>query len=251
MNHYDEMFRRKSVRSYDMRPLSQEHIDRINSWRTWVVPYCDYVEIQNHIRLITDADVTGLFSVKAPAYIVYTSINTPLSGINAGFILMQIAMELSAMGIGCCFLGGAKPDAKHLEGLRYPYVITLCCGYGKEEIHRSVSEFKRKAANKVCEGIGVESLMEAIRLAPSGMNRQPWRFISDGGKLHVYAQNAPALLRKMFDALTDIDMGIVLYYIKVAIEQEGHSITFDSIPRGRELETKGRRYITTVQLKRE
>ena len=48
------------------------------------------------------------------------------------------------------------------------------------------------------------------------MNGQPWYYIADGGKIHVYYKpSLGGLLGKMYN-LTDLDVGISLCHLAVA-----------------------------------
>jgi len=57
--------------------------------------------------------------------------------------------------------------------------------------------------------------IEACRLAPSGHNRQPWRMINDGQKIHLYSKRYDTPILPIHQTLDNIDIGIILYHLIV------------------------------------
>src|SRR5690606_38406218 len=96
---------------------------------------------------------------------------------NAGYILQQLDLYLSANGLGSCWLGIAKPtkDESFFSGLKF--VITLAFGKPAEKLHRNeIGEFNRLPLDKIRDAVGMDNLLEPARLAPSANNSQRWYF---------------------------------------------------------------------------
>ena len=64
-----------------------------------------------------------------------------------------------------------------------------------------------------------------VRLAPSAVNKQPWRLVLDGNAVHFYEkQNKGYLDNKGWD-LQKIDIGIALCHFEIGAEEAGKSVT--------------------------
>ena len=169
---YDTIYIRKSVRKYEQAALDQATLDDILQQTQKLIsllPGCPTA-----FRLLTRSQVKG-FAVNAPHYLAIYAQEGLEARANAAFMLQQIDLWLSAQGIGSVWLGmpNPAPDVKQMNGL--PFAIMLGFGRPAEKLHRgSISEFKRKPMSGITTLRGMEKLFEPVRLAPSGMNRQPW-----------------------------------------------------------------------------
>ncbi len=62
---------------------------------------------------------------------------------------------------------------------------------------------------------GSEELLEAVRLAPSATNSQPWFLKGDNNLIHIYAIK-PGILRSLVaKKYIPIDVGIALYHLSL------------------------------------
>lgn len=91
------------------------------------------------------------------------------------------------------------------------WVTAIGVGKSAEPAARKLDEFKRKPIAEIAQG--TDSRLEAARLAPSGLNKQPWYFIVDGDAVHVYYQKSLGGLMGAMYKLTDLDVGIALCHI--------------------------------------
>ena len=67
--------------------------------------------------------------------------------------------------------------------------------------------------------------LEAVRLAPSAVNKQPWRAVVCGGKVHFYEKRSKAYASAEWD-IQRIDMGIALCHFALACEECGIAVSF-------------------------
>jgi hypothetical protein len=96
---YDAIFTRKSVRKYDMTPLSEEVMDEIKNYADNLKPLDD--SIRYSMSFLSEVDSKLLIPAKvAPHYICIYSEKKDGYLMNAGFLLQQIDLYLSAKGIG-------------------------------------------------------------------------------------------------------------------------------------------------------
>ena len=161
---YEAIFRRKSIRKYNMSALSDMTLADIQGFANTVKPLDETIQYE-FSHLATD-EVKNMLPIKAPHYICLYSEKKGNYLMNAGFLLQQINLYLSDNNLGSCWLGMAKPTQNQQTEL--PFVISMAFGYPSEELYRNVSDFKRKSLTEISEG--ADSRLEAARLAPSGMN---------------------------------------------------------------------------------
>jgi nitroreductase len=225
--------KRKSIRKYDSASLDDATLEKVREQIGKVTPL--YPEISFYIEIVNKTK--GIFSVKAPHYLVFRSEEQDGVYENIGFIGQQLDLFFSGSGIGSCWLGAAKPESKAESAL--PHVICMAFGKPIEPLHRTLSEFKRKPLAEISEGI--DERLEAARLAPSAVNAQNWYFIAENGKIHCYRKKSSSLLGFIYNKLHCIDMGIALYHI--AAESNDFKYTKETDV----FERKGYVYMGTVK----
>ncbi|MCL2857628.1 MAG: nitroreductase [Oscillospiraceae bacterium] len=197
--------KRKSIRKFDLTPLDFHALEKIKAQLKLLKPL--YPRIRYSIDI---ADKTkGLFNIKAPHYLVFSSEDKDGASENIGFIGQQLDLFLAGSGLGSCWLGASKPSEKEPSNLLH----VICIGFGKpaEPLYREIAEFKRKPLSEVSEG--EDERLEAARLAPSGMNAQNWFFIAEDNKIHCYRKKLNPLKALVLDRLSCIDMGIAICHI--------------------------------------
>ena len=145
-----------------------------------------------------------------------------------------------SIGLATRWLGGVKgkeADPNHIIGIAF--------GTPAEPCTRKPDEFQRKPASEIAKG--TDPRLEAARLAPSGMNGQPWYFIVKDKSIHVYyKENLGGLIGKLYH-LTDLDVGIALCHMAVASEHEGIAFKFNTGGNNTPTPPKGFTYIGTVE----
>lgn len=235
MDHYEMIFKRKSVRKYDDTPLDAQTLEQVAAFASTLRPLFKNI----HTGFELADTVKGIFSIRAPHYILITSENQEGWLENAGFMWQQMDLYLSSLGLGACWLGMAKPNAELRTSL--PLVITLAFGKPAEPVHRTQGEFKRKPASDISSGN--DARIEAARLAPSATNSQNWFFEADAGMIHVYRKKLNPALELMYGKMNRIDTGIALCHLYYATEQAGNEFTFTQVS-GKSL--RGYEYVGTV-----
>jgi len=87
--------------------------------------------------------------------------------------------------------------------------------------------------------------LEMVRLAPSAVNRQPWRIVLDKHAAHFYLLRAKGMGGGVLD-MQKIDLGIALCHFDLAAQEAGLTPTFAESDPG--LTPKnGEEYIATWQ----
>lgn len=247
-NFYEIIFKRKSVRRYDLKPLNIKVQREVEEFACEVESL--YENIKTEIKIVSQGEASGLLSVKAPHYLILTSEKKEGYLTNAGYMLQQVDLFLSSKGIGSCYLGLTQPTKVIKKELELEVVMILAFGNPSEAVHRcDVSEFKRKSLNEITNIEDYQQLLEPARLAPSATNSQPWYFTGENEKIHVFCIKSNLLKALVYDKLNKFDIGIALYHIAAAARNFGREFEFINEEYAEIKPPKGYYYIGTVIIK--
>jgi nitroreductase len=163
---YEAIFQRKSVRKYKRDDIEEALLHNIKLKIETLKPL--FEDIGYEIKILRREEVSNNW---APSYIAIYSEKKPGYLLNAGYLLQQIDLFVQSIGLGSCWIGLARPHLSKQK--RYGFVIMLSVGYPEQDISRTKEDFKRKTLLEITD-IEDSNLMEAVRLAPSAVNSQPW-----------------------------------------------------------------------------
>ncbi|WP_302761206.1 nitroreductase family protein [Christensenella hongkongensis] len=219
---YEAIFHRRSVRKYDSAPLPDETIAELAEVIEKLIPLRP--EIQTDIRILGPGDIR----TNAPHCICVYSEKKEGYRMNAGFLAEQIDLYLSSKNIGACWLGTTKPDKNKVAApAGMEWVISLCFGTPAQPMHREGAEqFNRKSLNEISSITDLFHVLEAVRLAPSAMNKQPWYF--SGTAEDVVVSRKKSLL---LGNLNQVDVGIALCCFFLAVKHQGKNAEFSFEPQ--------------------
>lgn len=239
---YSAIFRRRSIRKYDMSPLPADTLERLQEYVSVVKPLDESIRFE--FAYLGSSDVKNLLPIKAPHYICLYSEKKGNYLMNAGFLLQQVDLYLSDKNLASCWLGMAKP-AKGVPTLinGLEFVIMLAFGDTMEPIHRAnTSEFKRHDLSAISSVAGADELLEAVRLAPSASNTQPWFFSGDLDVITVSRKKLNLLKAPLYGKMNQIDIGIALFHLWLSLDHHGkmarYSFDKDLAPSGYEFMAK-------------
>lgn len=225
MNLYEAIFARKSVRKYSMDKIDQKVIDHILNFADSIPMLFDDIKVK--LELVQLADLKhfqpGILTVKAPYYLVLYSTKESGYLLNAGHLMEQIALYITARGLGTCYIGNLNLKNKVLEEEEYEQVIALAFGEGEYEVYRQSDKAKRLPLKSIAvfkeeADKNVRSIVSAARLAPSGMNSQPWRMVVYNNRIHLFCKKN-IFIRNVMKETGLLDMGICLAHILIAAEE--------------------------------
>lgn len=224
---YEAIFRRKSIRKYDMTPLPVHIISALQDFTKTAKALDGSIKI-DFSYLGTD-DVKNLLPIKAPHYICLYSEKKENYLMNAGFVLQQIDLYLSANDLGSCWLGMAKPSKQVPElknGLEF--VIMIAFGKAIDMVHRtSITEFNRKDMTLISSITDARDLLEPARLAPSASNTQSWFFSGSADNITVSREKLNLIKAPIYGKMNQIDIGIALAHIWLTCEHLGKTFMLD------------------------
>ena len=244
---YKAIFKRKSIRKYDSSPLDKDTLHEISAYINDLNPL--YKDIKIDIKIISTDDVNRRMMKKAPHYLAVFSEKKEGYLTNVGFMLQQMDLIFSAMGIGSCWQGIPIPTKEVLNSSDLKFIILMAFGKPSEPLYReNTSEFKRNPLEKITSIKDMDELLEPVRLAPSATNSQPWFFKGKNNIIKAYSVKPNFLKAIVVNKYIPIDMGIALYHLNVSAEHfdKATKIFFDEMEMKNS--PKGYNYIATLNL---
>lgn len=230
--------KRKSVREYDMTPLNNDELNQILDYTKGIEPLYDGMKTE--LRLIGPNDIRALRSWRSPHYLAIYADGSDEAMVNVGYIYEQLTVYLTSLGLGTCWANSVIPkDNEKPDGMKW--AATICFGRAKngQPWREDLTEAKRNALNTISDQS--DKKLEAVRIAPSTMNSQPWYFVHIGDKLRVYCV-VQSLMKKWMSGMNRIDIGIALAHLKI------NNFSFAFEVEKEQTELKGYSYIGTVTL---
>lgn len=218
MNLYESIFTRKSTRDFTATPLSESKIDELRVFIENVPPLLPDAAIC--YKIVGPEGVKGMGVPKAPHYILISAPPQVLRNTCAGFLFQHAELFLYAEGYATRWLGMLKSKEQDKN-----FVIGMAFGEPAKPEHRTI---------------------EAARLAPSGLNGQPWYFIAENESIHVYQKQKIDGVLGLAYKMMDLDVGIALCHLAVASKELGRSFHF-SITESAPKTPGGFLYLGTVK----
>jgi len=178
-------------------------------------------------EILALGEVRGPLRAKAPHYLVIYGSGDQWDRLNAGFVFEQWVLWMTAQGYATCWLGGVKP--LHADGKPEP-IVGIAFGHAATPGGhlRKDGQSKRRSLAEISRGD--DPRFEAVRLAPSGVNGQPWYLAAseEGARrtVHVYMQTSGLL--SLVYRLREVDMGIALAHLFVASGKHGLPFSFSA-----------------------
>jgi hypothetical protein len=229
------MYRRKSVRTYTPNPLEPAVLDSVLSFAERAVPLFPDQKIA--FRILDRSGIRSACSAYAPHFLAVFAERTPEGDLNSGFMVQQVDLYLSSIGLGSCWLGMAGTVEPFWKDL--PSVILLAFGNPGEPVHRErKDQYRRKPLSEISSPGVVPQYMKAIRVAPSAMNKQPWFFSGDENLCRAFSARGKGLVN-LSGSWRFVDLGIALCHLYIAAVADGRTVSFrreDSSPHDRSLE---------------
>ena len=239
---------RRSVRSYDSKlvdePLKEQIINYAN---TIVYPFNFPVTFQ-----YLDAKKDGLTCPVVVGTDLYVG-GKIKKGKNAcvafGYTFEQFILYVHSLGLGTVWLGGTMNRSAYEKAmyLKADEMMPCATPIGYIASKMSVRESMMRKAVKANERLSFEELffdgsfhtslnkekanvllepLEMVRLAPSAVNKQPWRVLVQGNYVHFYLKRSKGFGHEGSLDMQMIDMGIALCHFELTAKEKGLNVTF-------------------------
>lgn len=233
---YNSIFHRKSVRKYKKNDVDESTLEQIKTFIASVKPL--FTDIKYEIKILTRGEVSNNW---APRYVAIYSEKKPGHLLNAGYLLQQVDLYVQSLGLGSCWIGLARPQESKTK--RFGYIIMISVGYPEVDTVRNPSDFKRKNINEITDVDQVE-LMEAVRLAPSAVNSQPWYFKKSDDSIDVY-RNKKGFHALALNTWNQIDVGIAILHLDLSLSNK--QIKFEHYKKLSVAKKTGYEYVMSVK----
>lgn len=240
---------RHSVRSYNDTPISKDIIEKLENYINTVEnPFNEKIRIKlikkdnytKEIKLGTYGVIKG-----ANYFLAAACKNDDLSLIALGYTLEKVILYCTSLGLGTVWLGGTFNKGEFskainlneneilpivspvgYEGGRKSFIATLFGDNSNKRKPYSELFFNKNFNTQLDSSSSNEYFepLEMLRLAPSALNKQPWRVLKEDNNIHFYLSNTKGLTR--------IDIGIALCHFHLsAIENNirGKFVSLNSI----------------------
>lgn len=217
---YETIFKRKSIRKFDLTPLDENTLNEISDRLQTLDPL--HKDIKIEFRILSPDLVKRRMMKKAPHYIAVFSEVKEGHLSNVGFMVQQMDLFLSASGLGACWQGIPTLKKEALDISDLEFIILMPFGKPQDELHRTnISEFKRKSLPEITDIKGADDILEVARLAPSATNAQPWFFTGNKNLIHACYIEPGRLKGLLTKKYPPMDVGIGLCHLKLAGEHFG------------------------------
>ncbi|MDR1393713.1 MAG: hypothetical protein LBJ62_07085 [Bifidobacteriaceae bacterium] len=218
MDSYSAIFSRHAAHSFDGDPLNQEALQDILA----LARSADQIEGQSIELDVASPDQVneGMSTIKGsppPHYLLAFTEQTDAAFANAGYVLQAVELAVQAKGLGSHWLGMAKPKAS-----RPDYTIALAFGRTSEPARPRDAADRLDLARISDQDNGVA---QAVRLAPSGVNDQPWRLAFEDGLVRLIHHPRGAMRLILAKKMDKISLGIAARHAALALQHEGRIVT--------------------------
>ena len=248
MNTLEVIRSRRSVRTFDETPLREEDAREIMSFAEKVEnPY----DLPITWKLL-DGKKEGLSSpviVGTKTYIAGKMRRAPHAEEAFGYTFEKVVLLAESLGVGTTWIGGTMNRSAFeravglTDGEVMPCVSPLGYAAAKLSMRESLMRKKIKADSRMefgelfFDGVprtpltpekagSLAEVLEAVRLAPSAVNKQPWRVILNGGKAHFYEKHSGGYVSDDGWDIQKIDLGIALCHFEAAAKACGVEAAF-------------------------
>lgn len=253
MNLYEAIFARKSIKKYNMDKLDESMLTNIINFAKSLTSISKDIKVDFKIIDHNQAmqAVVNFTQVKAPYYLLLYSTKGKDYEINAGFLMEQIVLYLTAKGIGSCYCMKLKPNKSIEVEPEFEYMIGIAFGKSEGDVYRE-NKAKRLPLNDIAyikEDISknTKAILNAVRMSPSSMNSQPWRLVVYDNRIHIFCRKN-IFFKSVLKDMKMIDIGISLAHIFVAAEEmwlRAKTVHMDNISQ---LDFKHNEYVITVKM---
>jgi nitroreductase len=231
MNNLELIKTRRSVRTFDGKPLSEEDKNKLIEFGKNIPnPYNIPVEF-----IYLDAKEHGVSSPVITGENAYFAAKVKLSEHSEeafGYSFEKFVLYAWSLGIGTTWIGGTmkrelfENEAGVGEDERM-YCVTPVGYPAKKKSIKEIAmrtgvraDYRKEARELFFENdFGtplshvedtVKNALEAVRLGPSAVNKQPWRIVKCGNSYHFYVRHDKGYSEHPKGDIQMVDMGIAL-----------------------------------------
>lgn len=233
--------RRHSVRSYKNIELSKEILEKIHNYLNEInnsegifggsarVELVQKHTEEKEVKLGTYGVIKG-----ANYYLAVAYKDSDYALEDLGFLFEKVILYCTSLGLGTVWLGGTFNKSNFSKAIQLSEAekLPIVAPVGIEEEKKSIiakvfagSSSKRKDFGQVFfnekfdtpltyeEAKDYSEVLEMVRIAPSAMNKQPWRILKEGNTYHIYSEGK--------SEISKIDIGICMCHFYLCAKEKG------------------------------
>lgn len=250
MTIFEVIKKRRSTRTFDGTVLRDEDAKKI-------LDFAQKIENPYDLAItwkLLDAKKYGLTSpviAGTDIYIAGKMLRLPHAEEAFGYAFEKVVLFAESLGVGTTWIAGtmnrdAFERAMAVSGNEVmPCVSPLGYPAKKMSLKESMMRKGIRADSRIAFGklffdgsFGkplteskagkLADVLEAVRLAPSAVNKQPWRIIVCGDKAHFYEKRSKGYVSADGWDIQKIDMGIALSHFELAAQERGFNVSIES-----------------------
>ena len=239
---------RRSVRTYDSRPLTSEDAEKLTSFMSdtdnpFGIPVAftllDAKKQKLSCPVVTGTDLFLGTKVK----------RVPHAEEAVGYSLEKLVLYAQSLDIGTVWIGGTMDRNAFQRAMELDKDEMMPCvtplGYIAKKMSLRESMMRKgvkadsrlpfetlffdgafdKPLTKEKAGVLADCL-EAVRLAPSAVNKQPWRVIVADNAVRFYLKRSKGFVSEAAGDMQKIDLGIALCHFALSAKENNISLTF-------------------------
>ena len=225
---------RRSVRSFDGAAPDKELLDDILRYAASVeTPYSLPIEwrvLDAKAQKLSCPVITGTDSYIAG------KLRREMHAEEAfGFAFERVVLYAVSKGLGTTWIAGTldRPAFERAMELREGEVMPCVSPLGRPAAKMSLRESMMRKGVKADstpltpdKAGDVKEALELVRLAPSAVNKQPWRAVVCGDTVHFYEKQSRGLAAANGWDIQKVDVGIALCHFVCAMEEGGRKTVF-------------------------
>ena len=268
MNYIEAISKRRSVRTFDKnKKLSDELLQEINEF---ILKQTNPFNLKIEWKILNkdEYDLSSPVIVGEDYYILGKIKKAPFAEEAFGYEFEEIVLYLTSKGLGTTWIAGTMPREKFEKAIDLkedeimPCVSPIGIPSNKLSLREKLMRkgvkadtredfndlFFSKSFNNKLNGEELNNykdILELIRIAPSAVNKQPWRLIVDENLVHFYKK--PILPANRGFDVEKVDLGIAMNHFVQGLKNKGLECEFlNSNPN---IESGDCEYIASIKIK--
>ena len=237
--------KRRSIRNYQKKSLSEKDMTKVSKILedvgNKVGPYSHSIRFFFVNNKTPEGKKMGTYGfINNPPSFVGGVVKNNLEGmVDFGFLFEDVILRLTKEELGTVWLGGTFTRSEFDVDCNKNEIIACVSPVGYAASNMSLREKAiRKIANAnnrkpfdelffygeemkhVPNTHGFRKYLEAIQLAPSASNKQPWRVIIEDDVFHFYLKRTKGYGDSLKMDIQAIDMGIALSHLYLSLNDD-------------------------------
>lgn len=235
---YDYIFARRSIRTFKKSEILDADLSTLNTFlielSNLATPFGNRISPMLINQMSSDSEKIGTYGfVKNASAFIAASIDNELSQIiDYGYIFELIVLHLVSMDLGSVWLGGTfdRSSVKRFLTTQKLVPAVLAIGYPSDQsLTEKTIRFVVKASNRkpleelvtnherLTHDEALTKVFEALRIAPSGSNQQPWRINLFENHFELVLKRTPGYAKELNYEMQGLDMGIAMAHLELAL----------------------------------